>query len=224
MFISCFHGRPHVSSVFLDHCSKLGILGEIAAAVTIGDEANISLLDERGVRYVEMLNMPLGAKHNAALSLAIAMGGERFMVLPSDDIISEEWLGVFRSSDDAYASPDRCAVVEVATGSAKVITNRPFGNRNFGAGRFFTMAVVEALGGKVWSDHKPDGLDTGSHGRIFAAGFHGVVKVTERIPICDLKTGDNIWPYSQWKGTPVGLDEALHMAPWVMQALSVKEA
>lgn len=218
MFISCFHGRPKVSRVFLQHCANLGITPEIAAAVTIGDQANIDLLDEFGVRFVEVANQPLGAKHGAALDLAIATGGRRFMVLPSDDLISPEWLGVFRASTADYVSPDRCALVDVPTGSAKVLVNRPTGTRSFGAGRFFSLAVVEALG-EVWSAHRVSGLDSDSHAKIVMAGFAGEVHRCEKIPVADLKTGENIWPFSQWKGTEVTMDEALHMAPWVMQAL-----
>ena len=219
MFISCFHGRPHVSRVFLQHCANLGITSEIAAAVTIGDEANIALLDEFGVRFVEVANQPLGAKHLAAMSLARDMGGRKFMVLPSDDLISTEWLGVFRDSTADYVSPDRCALVDVQGGIAKVLVNRATGTRSFGAGRFFSLAVVEALG-EVWSAHKPSGLDSDSHGRIVMAGFPGAVHRCERVPIADLKTGENIWPFTQWKGAPVGMDEALHMAPWVMRAFA----
>lgn len=208
-----------MSKVFLQHAAKLGIIADIAAAVTIGDEANIAMLNEHGVRFVEVPNMPLGAKHNAALSLSMAMGGQRFMVLPSDDLISAEWLAVFKGSDEPYVSPDRCAIVDVPTGAAKVITNRPSGNRNFGAGRFFGIEVVHALGCKVWDDDRVSGLDTNSHGRIVMAGFPGRVHRCDAVPICDLKTGNNIWPFGQWKGDAIGIDEALGMCDAETRAL-----
>lgn len=206
-----------MSRLFLRHCQELGILDRIAAAVTIGDQDNINLLESNKVRFIEAENMPLGAKHNAALRLAMDMGGTKFMVLPSDDFISKEWLDVFDASNEDYVSPDRCALVDVKTGAAKVVVNRKFGNRNFGAGRFFSRNVVDALGGAIWTDRKVSGLDTDSHGRIALGGFTGIVRATESIPIADLKTEDNLWPFGMWKGEPIDVRDALHMAPWVMQ-------
>lgn len=201
--------------MFLRHCSDLGIIDRICAAVSIGDEDNLRLVESHGICHTLAPNMPLGAKHNSALMLAMERGGERFMVLPSDDFISREWLSVFDASSEDYVSPDRCALVDTHTGDAKVIVNRPYGNRNFGAGRFFSRRVVEALG-HVWTDDKVSGLDTDSHGRIVLGGFPGRVHSCERIPIADLKTGDNIWPFEMWKGQVIEVSEALHMAPWIM--------
>lgn len=188
---------------------RLGCVGEVFAAVTAGDQLNIDLLDQYGVRYVQVPNFPVSAKFNAALELAGA--ADRHMVLPSDDFISAEWLAAFRGSSGDYVAPDRCALVDVVSGRSKVLTNKPTGTMSFGAGRIFSRAVVDALGGQVWSNDRNAGLDTDSHGRIVGAGFECVVHTCEKVPICDLKTGENIWAYSVWKGKDIPMNEALHM-------------
>ena len=188
---------------------RLGCIGEVCAAVTAGDQLNIDLLDQHGVRYVQVPNFPVSAKFNAALDLATEEG--RFMVLPSDDFISGEWLSVCRDLEGDYIAPDRCALVDVSTGRSKLLTNKPTGAMSFGAGRIFSRAVVDALDGQVWSADRNAGLDTDSHGRILGAGFECVVHPCEKVPICDLKTGENIWAYGVWKGKDIPMNEALHM-------------
>lgn len=188
---------------------RLGCIEEVCAAVTTGDQLNIALLDQYGVRYVQVPNFPVSAKFNAALDLATEEG--RFMVLPSDDFISGEWLDFFRKSECHYASPEQCALVDTVSHRAKVLINKPTGCMSFGAGRIFSRAVVDALGGQVWSADRNAGLDTDSHGRILGAGFECVVHPCEKVPICDLKTGENIWAYDVWKGKDIPMNEALHM-------------
>lgn len=188
---------------------RLGCIGEVFAAVTAGDQLNINLLDQYGVRYVQVPNFPVSAKFNSALELAGV--ADRYMVLPSDDFISAEWLAAFRDGSGYYVAPDRCALVDVISGQSKVLTNRATGTMSFGAGRIFSRAVVDALGGQVWSNDRNAGLDTDSHGRIVGAGFESVVHPCEKVPICDLKTGENIWAYSVWKGKDIPMSEATHM-------------
>ena len=188
---------------------RLGCVGEVFAAVTTGDQLNIDLLDQYGIRYVQVPNFPVSAKFNAALTLAGSR--DRYMVLPSDDFASQEWVECFRDVRCDYMAPDRCALVDVISGCSKVLTNRATGTMSFGAGRIFSRAVVDALGGQVWSNDKNAGLDTDSHGRIVGAGFECVVHPCEKVPICDLKTGENIWAYSVWKGKDIPMSEALHM-------------
>ena len=184
----------------------------VAAACTTGDEDNTRQLKARGVKYVEVPNMPLGAKHNAALTLA--GDAPRYMVLPSDDFISREWFDVFMGTDLDYVSPDRCGVYDMATGRAKVLVNAIGGRRNFGAGRIFSRAVVDALGGKVWTDGKMAGLDTDSHARITGAGFECVTVPCAAIPITDVKSDGNLWGYDVFKGMDAPVSEVLHMVTW----------
>jgi hypothetical protein len=188
---------------------RLGCVGDVFAAVTAGDQLNIDLLEQYGVRYVQVPNFPVSAKFNAALGICVEQ--ERFMVLPSDDLISKEWVEFFREGSCEYATPSHCALVDVINSRSKVLTNRPTGTMSFGAGRIFSRAVVDALGGQVWSNDKNAGLDTDSHGRIVGAGFESVVHTCEKVPICDLKTDENIWAYSVWKGKDIPMNDALHM-------------
>jgi len=210
-FVSCFHGRADVSAVFLQHCAEIGITGRMFAAVTIGDSANIDLLARYGVWYIERENLPLGAKHNAALRLAIEEGGDwsHVMVLPSDDLVSAGWVDACR--EHQYGTPLSCAVLCPATGRAKLLVTRPGGRMRFGACRVFGRDVVDRLGGKLWADHHQRGLDGASDARVRAAGFALEGAGVRGPAFVDIKGPESLWGFDVWTGDAITVDEALWM-------------
>lgn len=94
VILTCFHGRPKVSEAWLAHTTAFG---DVIAAVSEGDAANIALCERYNVRFMEFPNDPLGAKWNAAMWLVPP--DERIMVLGSDDFISREWWDMCMASD-----------------------------------------------------------------------------------------------------------------------------
>ena len=197
--------------MFLAHCADIGIVGDVFAAVTRGDEANIALLRRYGVHFVEADNEPLGAKHNAALRLAMAstVGFTHFMVLPSDDLVSSEWANT--CGRYTYATVPSCAIVEPSTGRAKVLHARAGGRMKFGACRVFAREVVEALGGKLWEDKRVKALDMCSDGRVRAAGYRMEVAEVRGPAFVDVKTEESLWDYDTWTGDGIAMEDALWM-------------
>lgn len=216
-FVSCFHGRPDVSRVFLRHCSKLGILDRLFAAVTIGDADNVRLLTDNGVRFVEVENHPLGAKHNRAMRIAVQDDRfTHFMILPSDDLVSREWVDA--ACGYTYATAPSCAIVEPSTGMAKVLTARPGYVKSFGACRVLSREVVERLEGKVWNDHNNRGLDGASDARIRSVGFTLETAKVRGPAFADIKGPGSMWGFGTWTGDAVTMDEALWMCSDVVKA------
>jgi hypothetical protein len=42
-------------------------------------------------------------------------------------------------------------------------------------------------------------LDSESHSRLTAAGYSCKVVPTKRVPLVDVKSGVNIWPFDRWR-------------------------
>ena len=207
--VSAMHGRHAISAAWIDHTKSLGF-DDICVAVSEDDEMSICLCDVMGIRHAIMPNDPLGEKFNAALSMTFA---DRIMILPSDDFASKQWVHAARTHEADYLYPHCCGTVCAQTGQAYVIEKLSFGTMRYGAGRVVSRKILDKLGGKLWPDNLGRGLDGASHQRITRAGFPITVVKTEGIPITDVKTPENLWPFATWKGSgrEIKKEEALHM-------------
>lgn len=217
--VSAAHGRHAITKAWAYHTMSMGFDAEVVA-VTEDDYENADLLEHLGIRVVLAPNQPLGAKFNAALAVALDMGATRIMILPSDDFVSPAWVQAAREHPGDYLYPHCCAIVDAETQAAYVITKLTFGTMKYGAGRVVSRKVIDKLGGKLWPDELNKGLDGASHQRITKAGFEINVVKTEDIPITDVKTAENLWPYKTWRdsGTPIAADTALHMVSPAVRA------
>jgi hypothetical protein len=215
--ISAAHGRHAITRAWAEHTASLGFDG-VCVSVSIGDEANMSMFS--GMPYAGTLmrcelmdNDPLAGKFNAALHSAMELGATRIMILPSDDFVSPAWVEAARTHEGDYCYPHECGIVDAASQQAYVIRKLSFGQLKYGAGRVVSRKVVDALGGKLWPELLNGGLDSASHAAITKARFPITIVKTEGIPITDVKTADNLWPFRTWQGSgqECTADEALHM-------------
>lgn len=197
--VTTYHGREALAALFYDHTTRL-----LPFVITCPPDTP---------------NRPLGSKWNAALSAAVEVqGATAFMILGSDDFISMEWVQAVSAALDAghhYITPTSCAAVEPATGRACLMTDRNRAGRAFGAGRVYSRHLVETVGMPHWTPTKEGGLDTDAHQRVMAYGFAEHPIDTQRPPVCDVKTADNLHPFDRlirmWKATPIPFASALHM-------------
>lgn len=201
VIVTCFHGRHDIARLWCEHTSKLGL--RIFAAITEGDSVIRDMCRHFGVAFIEVPNDPLGAKHNVAIGLAMAQDIYRQCVafLPSDDFVSARWLADASEAIEGgahYVMPSACGMYDVATGRACVLTCRSNGSRKFGAGRVISRTALDKVG-VLWTHSKGRGLDSDSHARVTAAGFPMHVLETDYLPVTDVKTAGNLWPYDTWK-------------------------
>jgi len=215
--VSAMHGRHALSRVWAKHTASLGFDG-VFVAVTADDDGlaeheNGATCERHGFRVVTMPNDPLSNKFNAALGYAHAMGGTRFMILPSDDFISPAWVQAARNTEHDYIIPHACGVVDLPTKRAYAIVKGVTRGMRFGAGRVVSRKAVERCGGMLWPPAINRGLDTASHQCLLAHGVHLTMVPTEGIPITDVKTKDNLWPFNTWQNgsQDITAEEALHM-------------
>lgn len=220
--ISAAHGRHALTRLWAEHTASLGfdavvvcLDGWARSGVATTDEADNSLTCAAW-EFIAVYepNDPLAGKFNAALKSAMELGATRIMILPSDDFVSQEWVDVARHSTADYIVPHACGVYSPPEEKAYVITkNSLTGSLRFGAGRVISRHAVDAVGGELWTPTINRGLDTASHHRLMAAGITAAVVPTSSIPITDVKTAENIWPFSAWQSgsKDISPDEALHM-------------
>ena len=210
--ISAAHGRHAVTRAWAAHTASLWF-DEVVVCVTEGDDVNSATCDDFEFLAPTQPNDPLSHKFNTALWWAMNAGATRIMILPSDDFVSPAWVEAARTSTEDYMYPHSCAIVDAASQQAYNITKLSFGTLKYGAGRVVSRKVVEACGGQLWPSELNKGLDGASHQRITRAGFPVKVVETEGIPITDLKTAENLWPWSTWQssGRTCTIEEALHM-------------
>lgn len=217
--ISAAHGRHAITRAWADHTASLGF-DKVVVSVTHDDQTNISYCWALQFRVLETENDPLALKFNAALVEAMNAGATRIMILPSDDFVSPAWVHAARTHEGDYLYPHECGILDAASQQAYVIRKLSFGQLRYGAGRVVSRKVVDKLGGRLWPELLNRGLDSASHQAITKAGFPITVVKTEGIPITDVKTPDNLWPFRTWQGSgqECTADEALHMVSTSVRA------
>ena len=209
--VTAFHGRENLTRMWCEHTQHFGL--PIYACFTENDSACWAAAE-----FVRLAaarpNNPVGAKFDAALSLAMADGCDGVMILPSDDFISREWVDVCIETlafGAVYFKPARIAVHQPGRGSYELRSDgRSCGN--YGAGRVVHRSVIEAVG-ELWPGGRDQGLDSESHGRIRGAGFECTAVLTQQIPLVDIKCGENIHSWDSFRGSGHRCtdDQALHM-------------
>lgn len=211
--ISAAHGRHAITRAWAEHTASLGF-DKVVVAVTDNDETNFNTCLSDGFTVQYLANEPLARKFNYSLDVAHRMyDATRIMILPSDDFVSKAWVEAARTHEGDYLYPHECGIFDAASGQAYVIRKLTFGQLKYGAGRVVSRKVVEACGGELWPDGLNKGLDSASHARITKAGFPIEILKTEGVPITDVKTADNLWPFRTWQGAGQASDatECLHM-------------
>lgn len=195
VILTCMHGRHDLTRLWIEHTSALGV--QIYAAVTAGDVPNIENCSAFGAKFVEVPNDPLGAKHNAMLSLALGDAWDAAFMVPSDDFLDPRWIGDAMRTGAPYAMPWRCGIFDAPTGRAMTLTCKDHGARKYGAGRMIARKAIDRVG-VLWTDHKMRGLDSDSHARLSGAGFGMRIVVADYLPVTDIKGEGNLWSYDTW--------------------------
>ena len=218
--ISASHGRHALTRLWARHTETLG-LDAIVVAYTEGDVEMRRTICPTSFTLVPMPNDPLAGKFNAAMERALELGATRIMILPDDDFVSQEWVDTARASTDDYIIPQSCGVYSPATEQAYLIHKFSAGTLRFGAGRVVSRKAVKKYG-ELWTPTINRGLDTASNQRLLDNGFTHKIVTTSSIPITDVKTEENIWPFTTWRmgSNDITPDEALHMvSPYIRERL-----
>lgn len=180
--------------------------------VAVGSEGPASRLraERAGWHYEESLNRPLGRKHNTLLEAARSLDPDVFVLVGSDDWLSEGCFDVYGAIAEKHRLFTLTAVyfVDAATGRAK--RHR---SPRIGAGRAFRRDVLQKMDWTLWPDDKSLGLDEISRRRLARNGFARWCRRPNGIVATDFKTETNLWKFDRYRAAPVPLEAVLAFYP-----------
>lgn len=171
----------------------------IEALAVISEESMIPLCEKYGIHYVMHENKPLGKKKNYGLQEAKSFQFDFLMEIGSDDLVLTELLDVYKKFMVKY---DFFGVRDIAflcseTGACKRVTN----HTNIGAGRLISRRALEKTNFIIWKDDIDRGLDKRSEIELYKANFnYWQIPPSETPLIIDVKSSENLWKFSQFKG------------------------
>lgn len=145
-------------------------------------------------------NMPLGDRHNRAMSVMMGYEWDYMMQLGSDDVVTRTGYNIAASwmrQGCPWGSFNKVGLVSPCRTKYKLITMLG----NMGAGRFIRRDIVEkALKvAPIWLPEMVKGLDGNSEKRIMNACNVVVYPVVTYSPVVfDFKTNNNLHLYSKF--------------------------
>jgi len=222
--ITCMHGRPEITEVFLKGIAYLKACIpwaniSVCAAVTVDDFDNVNLCQKYGVTFGQFPNSPLGSKWNHALSLCKDSNPDYVLIMGSDDLIAPELLMAYQKylhEGVHFFGVHDLFFVNSETGDSVYFAYPPGKGRTVGAGRMISRTALELAEWQLWPGHAQSSLDLESQGRLEKKGVQMRIFYPHRGMIIDLKSKENIWPYSRF----VSLDGSIHVeladATWWM--------
>lgn len=194
--LSCAHGRPEVTEVFLDSLDRVvdrfyeeGIRAETFIGFTNGQNMDGWWCAE----YYEFSNALVGQKHNLLLQASMEWGWDYMIQLGSDDLLLDS--AIKQIAEEIKQGTEYWAFKELWVCNPKIrkikyhVSHQPFG-----AGRGFSRQRVEQVlntKGVFWTPEKQRGLD-GDSGRRFSQVTNLWPKILAGAPVVDIKTKENL--------------------------------
>jgi hypothetical protein len=216
----CYRGARRTA----ESARKAGIQLELfAAASSLPD---YRLAQSFGFDVILCANRPLGRKHNMLMAHAARMQPDYFLQIGSDNLLRcGFWqtgvLELMRAGAHLFGF-NRLAVFDSATGRAKSGSYL----QGFGAGRFISYEAAQAHNFELWGPMRQRGLDGDSAKRIarrfgFAEGRMRLLSTSpeEPLPVLDIKSSQNLNPYSKLNGEPLGPARLLPFFPEIQPLL-----
>jgi len=204
--ITCFHGRPEISAVFMKSIAYLKacvnfIDFKLFAAVTEGDADNIDLCTQYSADIALHDNQHLGDKWNVALSLCKDWKPDYVLIMGSDDLVAPELILWYQremhAGTDFFGVPD-LFFHDTRTGQAVYFSYPPSKGRSVGAGRMISAQALEACEWHLWPYAASSSLDLACQERLETKGIQMRVCHVHRGMIIDLKSDTNIWNFERF--------------------------
>jgi hypothetical protein len=168
-----------------------------------------ALASEFGATFIEVPNLPLGAKINAPTEAAWRWGADYVVTLGSDNIITptlaQQYWTVFTGGGSDVPTPyiglRSLRVIEPTTQRALHVRGHAHPSRigeTIGPGRTFSRALLDALHGRPWPDKLSRGADFRVTLRLRQLGHRAPTCVLEGngdAYLLDIKGVANMWSF-----------------------------
>lgn len=219
MILTALWKRPEITEIMFTGVQRLQKFysGKISClAVGSEPQQEQTLCTQYNIQYVTTKNHPLGRKWNTGLQAALKQDFDFLMTLGSDDLISNELLMLYQPYMNThycfgarqmyvYNTRDSCAVL---------FPGYPHQEMSIGAGFMVHREAIEACGKKLWKDGVNEGLDFTIRQRLIQFGYReAILDITDNAAILDIKSQQNLNPYTSFVGTPVPPQTIWHWFP-----------
>jgi len=157
--LTCMHGRPKVSELFIKAAQKLPNT-EIFAVVTDTDAESLELCRKYSVKHISHRNKPLGAKWNAGIKPDLDTGADYIVICGDDDILTMSWYEAvlpYMEKNVAFGGLDSCYVLLYGSTTAGAII-RYNEKKILGCGAFIRADVLRTASEKrevMWTRGAP---------------------------------------------------------------------
>ena len=196
-----WHGVTRVRS----HWQARGCDAEIVVAGS--ESAHYRLAEQFGGIWAEAPNAPLGAKFNAAASLAYHRNADYILILGADDFLSPRVVDIMANrvlrDGKPYVGLSGCWFYDLATGRACMLEEYAAGHvqrgNPIGLGRMVHRDLLPASG-RPWDDRVNRGLDHSMATRCQLPAAT-IVPASELNVAVDVKTADNLWSFDHLAGS-----------------------
>jgi hypothetical protein len=155
--------------------------------------------------WIEVPNDSVSRKFNATTEAAGRAGAEYFLILGTDDFMSEALIDQYVDAVAAevdYVGLANAYFHDVLTDQTILFPGYPRGHRGWGhslgAGRLLHKRVIEKHGFHPWPEGLRRALDANMH-RKLGLPLHYLLTCTEEAFLVDVKTDVNIWPFEKLK-------------------------
>ncbi len=208
--------RPEVFRVMAENLIMLPARSKVVVALSKEDPdyfANLETVIRYGFTYQIAPNFPVGAKMNRILKkilMHMPMDWDYIMGLNSDDILDHRYFNIVRPYLEAghpMVGMRQIVAWDVPNQTGKkLILESDNPCKVWGGGRFLSREAIEKTWeklGYIYQDDLNSGLDTSSQRNIFEnVLFDKEPIVIDDCYLVDLKTEENINPYSSLKWIP----------------------
>lgn len=218
---TCLWGRPFITDIFAAGIERLkSDLTEydIQCVAAVSNLDDMALAEKHGFLVQKAPNQNLGRKWNIAAEKALDTGGDYFLQMGSDDLVSSEYvlkaIGDIDKGFNVVGQRTLYFVNAINLKSVKYTYNTE--QRNLiGAGRVFDPSVLTGSINKqgrcaLWPDKAQKGLDGMSE--MIASDNGNLIREVNinGIHVVDVKSAENIWRFDHFRSGKIecSFDEA----------------
>lgn len=188
--------REKITELCLDNLHELKKEYDIDVICVVSEQWAKIKAFERGFKYVEVENFPLGNKMNKGIEYALRFEFDYLMNLGSDDLIDGRLFELYKP----YIEEKRkvFGVNKVTFFDSKTKEVKRFDYKHMiGAGRMIRKDILQKYS-PIYTPEKNKCLDDNSASNMYGVQFNEID--CEDDLIIDVKSEQNIWSFEYFKG------------------------
>jgi hypothetical protein len=189
-------GREKITELCLDNLKELKKDYNIDVICVVSEQWAKIKAFEKGFKYVEVENFPLGNKMNKGVEYALRFDFDYLMNLGSDDLIDGRLFDLYKPHIEQKKKVFGINKVTFFDSKTKQLKRFDY-KHMIGAGRMISREVLMKYA-PIYTPDKNKCLDDNSAFNMFGVQFNEIE--SEDDLIIDIKSDENIWAFDYFKG------------------------